>query len=87
MYSVDESFRTGTAMFYAVLSAALFEIYRPAIEAELEKKLWRKLTDDERTYFIREVFKKVQTERQQEQLRRWFQHLIDRKIIHDFVWR
>jgi hypothetical protein len=84
--SVEESFRTGTAMFCAVLFAATLESYRPAIELELRKELGRKLTDDEWLYLIRESFKKVQVDRQQEQFRQWLQHLAGRKVIHDFVW-
>jgi hypothetical protein len=86
MYCIEESFRTGTAMFQAVMFAAIFESYRPAIEIEVEKELGRKMSNDEWRYLICESFKKVQVDRQQEQSKQWFQLLDDRKIIRDFVW-
>lgn len=87
MYSMEDYFQFGMAIFYAAFVGGLFEIYRPGMEAELEKKLGRRLTTDERSYLIRELILRIQVERQQKQANQWIQHQVDREIIHDFVWR
>lgn len=86
MYSLEESFRTGTAMFCVVLFAATLESYRPAIERKLAEKLGRRMSNDEWLYLIRESFKRVQIDRDRERLRQRFQQLAGKKVIYEFVW-
>ena len=87
MNSLEESFKTGMAMFWVMLLTATCESYRPEIEPELGTILGRKPTDDEWHYFLRECIKKAHAGQQQKQFRQWLQNLAGRKIIHDFVWK
>ncbi len=86
MNNLEDSLETGISMFSVMLLAGVCETYRPIIESELEKKLGRKMTNEEWHYFLQECYEKAKADLQQERFRRWSQHLSDRKIIHDFVW-
>jgi hypothetical protein len=59
---------------------------RGILAPELEKRLRRKLTDWEWEYYLQESFQRAKASHQQQIVRQWRQWLVDRKIIHDFVW-
>ena len=63
------------------------DMLRPILSLDLEERLGRKLTDMEWRYYLQEIYRKREAERVQKIIRQWCQQLLDRKIIHDFVWR
>ncbi|MFC2006216.1 hypothetical protein ACFLVG_04610 [Chloroflexota bacterium] len=59
-------------------------ILRPILAPELEKRLKRKLTDWEWSFYLLDSYLKGKAEHQQQIMGKWYQQLVDLKIIHDF---
>ena len=63
------------------------DMLRALLTFEIEEQLRRKLTDWEWQYFLQERNRKSEVDSQQNIVRQWRQSLVDRQIIHDFVWK
>ncbi len=59
---------------------------RGILAHDIEKQVGRKLTDWEWQYYLQESYRKAETDFRQQTVRQWRQSLVDRQIIHDFVW-
>ena len=68
-------------------SMVTIDMLKSIMAPELEKKLRRKLTDPEWHFYLREGFRRAETDSRQEIVRQRLQRSDDMKIIHDFVWR
>ncbi len=86
MSSLEGSFKAAMNLLPALVFIGLSDMIRGIVEPEVEKRLRRRLTDWEWRYYIIESYRKREAERQQEIIRQWCQRLVDRKIIHDFIW-
>jgi len=86
MNSLEDSFKAAMNLLPALVFIGLSEMIRPLVAPEVEKRLGRKLTEWEWRYYILESYRKREAEHQQQIVREWCQRLVDRKIIHDFVW-
>ena len=86
MNSLEDSFKAAMNLLPALVFIGLSEMIRPLVAPEVEKRLGRKLTEWEWRYYILESYRKREAEHQQQIVREWWQRLVDRKIIHDFVW-
>ena len=62
------------------------DMLRMILAPEIEERLGRKLMDWEWQYYLRESNRKSETDSRQNIVRQWRQYLVDRQIIHDFVW-
>lgn len=82
----QDSFKAGMNLIPALVLLGLNSMIRPMIEPELEKRLGRKLTDWEWEYYLHEGYRKAKAEAQQKAMQKYSQWLVDRQIIHDFVW-
>ena len=87
MNSLEDSFKAAMNLLPAVVFIGLSDMIRGIVAPEVEKRLRRRLTDWEWRYYIIESYRKREVEHQQQIIRQWYQRLIDRKIIHDFVWQ
>jgi len=86
MNSLQDSFKASMNLLPAVVFIGLSDMIRGIVEPEVEKRLRRRLTDGEWRYYIIESYRKREAERHQQTVEQRCQHLIDRQIIHDFVW-
>ncbi|MBI2287956.1 MAG: hypothetical protein HYU83_03070 [Chloroflexi bacterium] len=86
MNSLENSLKAAMNLLPAVVFIGLSDMIRGIIEPEVEKRLGRRLTDWEWRYYIIESYRKREEEHRQQIARQWYQQLVDRKIIHDFVW-
>jgi len=87
MNSLQDSFKAAMGLLPALVFMGLSSMVRGIVEPELEKRLKRKLTDWEWQYYLQENIQRAKACHQQEIVRQWRQWLVDRQIIHDFVWR
>jgi hypothetical protein len=87
MNNWQETFNIGIDLFPVLLFLGLNSMIRPFIEPELEKILGRKPTDWEWEYYLQESNRKAKADSQQKVMQTCRQWLIDRQIIHDFVWK
>ncbi len=87
MNSLQDSFKAAMDLIPAVVFMGLSSMIRWIIAPDIEKRLGRKLTDWEWGYYLQESFRKAKAESQLEIGRQWRQWLVDRQIIHDFVWK
>ena len=69
-----------------LLFVCICDMLRPVLAPELEKRLKRKLTDWEWSFYLLDSYLKGEAEHQQQIMRQRYQRLVDLKIIHDFVW-
>ena len=86
MNSWQDSFKKGMDLIPALVFLGLNSMIRPIIAPELEKRLGRKMTDWEWKYYLQESYWKAKAESRQQVVKQWRQCLVDRQIIHDFVW-
>ena len=86
MNSLEDSFKAAMNLLPAVVFIGLSEMIRGIVAPEVEKILRRKLTDGEWRYYLIESYRKREAEHQQQIVRQLCKQLVDRKIIHDFVW-
>ena len=82
----QDSLRAAMNLLPAVVYMGLSEMIRPIIAREVEERLGRRLTYEEWSYYLREYYRKRETERHQRIREEQYQQLVDRQIIHDFVW-
>ncbi len=82
----QDSLKTGMDLIPALVFMGLNSMLRGILAPELEKRLGRKLTDWEWEYYLQESYRKAEAESRQQIVRQWRQQLVDRQIIHDFVW-
>ncbi|ADJ25412.1 hypothetical protein Dehly_0081 [Dehalogenimonas lykanthroporepellens BL-DC-9] len=83
----QDSFKTSMNLIPALVFLGLNSMIRPLIAPELEEKLGRKLTDWEWEYYLQESYRKAKVDSHQKAIQKYRQWLIDRQIIHDFIWR
>lgn len=86
MNSLEDSFKAAMNLLPALVFIGLSDMIRGIIAPEVEKKLRRKLTDWEWRYYIVESYRKREAEHHQRTVEQWYQQLVDRQIIHYFVW-
>ena len=86
MNNLEDSFKAAMNLLPAVVFIGLSDMIRGIVAPEVEKRLRRRLTDGEWRYYIIESYRKREAERHQQTVEQWCQYLIDRQIIHDFVW-
>lgn len=82
----QENLKTGMNLIPALVFLGLNSMIRPLIAPELEKRLGRKLTDWEWEFYLQESYRKFEVDSQKKAMQKCRQWLVDRKIIHDFVW-
>ena len=80
------SFKTAMNLLPALVFIGMGDMLRPILAPELEERLSRKLTDEEWYYYLQESYRRAKAEYRQQIIKQWCQGLVDRKIIHDFVW-
>ena len=86
MNSLEDSFKAAMNLLPAVVFIGLSDMIRPIVAPEVETRLRRRLTDWEWRYYIVESYRKREAEHHQQIVRQWYQQLVDKQIIHDFVW-
>ena len=69
-----------------VMFVCICDMLRPILVPELEKRLKRKLTDGEWSFYLLDSYLKGEAEHQKQIILQWCQQLVDLKTIHDFVW-
>ncbi len=87
MNSLQDSFKAAMDLLPALVFMGLNSMLRGILAPELEERLGRKLMECEWEYYLQESFRKAEAESRQQILQQWRQRMIDRQIIHDFVWR
>jgi len=87
MNSLEDSFKAAMNLLPVVVFIGLSEMVKPIIARDVEEMLGRRLTDEEWRYYLREYYRKREAARQQQILEEQYQQLVDRQIIHDFVWK
>ena len=75
-----------TNMIPALVFIGMSDMLRALLAFDVEERLGRKLTDWEWQYFLQERKCKSKAESRQQIVRQCKQQLVDRQIIHDFVW-
>jgi len=86
MNSLEDSFTAAMNLLPVVVYMGLSEMVKTIIAREVEEKLGRKLTYDEWRYYLREYHRKREAERHQRVVEQQYRQLVDKQIIHDFVW-
>ena len=86
MNSLRDSFKAAMNLLPVLVFVGMSDMFRPIIAPELEEGLGRKLTDQEWHFYLQERFRKAEMDSRQQTVRQWRQWLVDRQIIHDFVW-
>jgi hypothetical protein len=82
------TFQEGIELFATMLLFSYFNgIFKVAVGPELEKRLGRKVTDQDWQVCLEEVCKKAEFDTQQKMLAAQQARINDQKIIHNFVWR
>jgi len=87
MNSLEDCFKAAMNLLPVVVFIGLSEMVKPIIAREVEERLGRRLTHDEWRYYLREYYRKREAERHQQIQEERYQQLVDRQIIHDFVWK
>ena len=86
MNRLRDSFKAAMNLLPVLVFVGMSDMLRPIIAPELEERLGRKLADQEWHFYLRERFRKAKAEYREQIVRQWCQRLVDRQIIHDFVW-
>jgi len=86
MSSLEDSFRAAMNLLPVVVYMGLSEMIRPILAREVEERLGRRLTYEEWSFYLREYHRKREGEHRQQIVGQRYQQLVDRQIIHDFVW-
>ena len=86
MNRCQNSLNTGMDLIPALVFIGTSDMLRGIIAPDIEKQLGRKLTDWEWGYYLQESYRKAEAESRQQVVSQWRQWLVDKKIIHDFVW-
>jgi len=86
MNSLDNSFKAAMNLLPVVVFMGMSDMLRLILASELEERLGRKLTNEEWHYYLQESHQKREAEHRQQIVGQRYQRLIDRQIIHDFVW-
>ena len=86
MNSLQDISVVTTNLIPALVFIGMSDMLRALLAFDVEEQLGRKLTDWEWQYFLQERNRKAKAESQLEIVRQWRQWLVDRQIIHDFVW-
>ena len=86
MNSLEDSFKAAMNLLPVVVFIGLSEMVKPIIARDVEERLGRRLTHDEWCYYLREYYRKREAERHQQILEERCRQLVERQIIHDFVW-
>ena len=86
MNSSEDSFKAAMNLLPVLVFVGVSDMLRPILAPEIEGKLGRKLTDGEWYYYLQESYRKREAEHRQQMVRQRCQQLVDRQIIHDFVW-
>lgn len=86
MNSWQDNLKTGMDLIPALVFLGLNSMLKGILAPEVEKRLGRKLTDWEWECYLQESYRKAEAESRQQIIRQWRQWLVDRQIIHDFVW-
>ena len=86
MNSLQDSFKSAMDLLPALVFIGLSDMVRSLLVFEIEGQLGRKLTDLEWQYFLQERNRKSEADSRQQIINQWRQRLVDRQIIHDFVW-
>jgi len=86
MNSLQDSFKSAMDLLPAIVFIGLRDMVRALFVFEIEEQLGRKLTDLEWQYFLQERNRKTGVDSRQQIINQWRQRLIDKQIIHDFVW-
>jgi len=86
MNSLQDSFKSAMDLLPAIVFIGLRDMVRALFVFEIEEQLGRKLTDLEWQYFLQERNRKSGADSRQQIIHQWRQRLIDKQIIHDFVW-
>ena len=86
MNSLEDSFKTAMNLLPVVVFMGMSDMLRLILASEVEERLGRKLTNEEWHYYLKENHRKREAEHRQQIVGQRYQQLIDRQIIHDFVW-
>ena len=70
----------------ALVFIGMSDMLRAFLTFEIEEQLGRKLMDWEWQYYLQESNRKSEADSRQRIVSQWQQRLVDRQIIHDFVW-
>jgi len=84
--SLEDSFKAAMNLLPVVVFIGLSEMVKPIIARDVEERLGRRLIHDEWRYYLREYHGKREAEHHQQIREEQYQQLVDRQIIHDFVW-
>ena len=87
MNSLQNISMVATNLIPAMVFIGMSDMLRAFLTLEIEEQLRRKLTDLEWQYFLQERKRKSEVDSKQNIVRQWRQSLVDRQIIHDFIWR
>ena len=82
----QDSFTAAMDLLPVLVFMGLNSMLRGILAPELEKRLRRKLTDWEWDFYLQESYRRAEIESRQQIVGQWLQWLVDRQIIHDFVW-
>ena len=86
MNSLQDSFKAAMDLLPALVFIGMSDMLRALLSFEIEERLGHKLTDWEWQYYLQERNRKSGAESRQQIVGQWRQWLVDRQIIHDFVW-
>ena len=86
MNSLENSFKAAMNLLPVLVFIGMSDMIRLILASELEERLGRKLTNEEWHHYLQESHRKREAEHQQQIVGQRYQRLIDRQIIHDFVW-
>jgi len=86
MNSLQDSLKPAIDWIPALVFIGMSDMLRALLAFEIEDQLGRKLTDWEWQYYLRECFRRSEVVSRQRIISQWRQSLVDRQVIHDFVW-
>ena len=87
MNSLQNISVVSTNLIPVLVFIGMSDMLRALLTFEIEEQLGRKLTDWEWLYFLQERNIKSEVDYRQRITGQWRQRLVDRQIIHDFVWK
>ena len=86
MNSLQNISVVATNLIPALVFMGMSDMLRLILASEVEERLGRKLTNEEWHYYLQENHRKREAEHRQQIVGQRYQQLIDRQIIHDYVW-
>ncbi len=86
MNSLQDISIVNTNLIPALVFIGMSDMLRALLTFEIEEQLGRKLMDWEWQYYLQESNRKSEADSRQRIVSQWQQRLVDRQIIHDFVW-